>query len=274
MLRPGRDGAFLVPDRAYARAFTLRVGGTDQSYVDLDDPTRLEFDYVQRMADVIDTVSPAGEPIRIVHVGGAGLTLPRYVAATRPQSAQVVFEPDTELTDFVRVQLPLPPRSGIKVRADDGRSGIAGLRDAYADLLSVDAFAGARVPAELTTVEFLRQARRILGPAGVVLVNLTDRGPFGYARRVVAGLTEVLPDVVLCAEPATVKGRRFGNVILAASAQPLPVAGIAQRAGRGPYPYRVLHGPRVAQLIAGATPFTDADAELSPEPPRGMTHFG
>src|SRR5215218_2643407 len=101
VLRPGRDGALLVPDLAYPRAFTLRVGRIDQSYVDLDDPLRLEFDYRQRL--------------RVLHIGGAALTLPRYVVATRPTSAQIVFEPDIELTAFIRRHLPLPPRSGIKV---------------------------------------------------------------------------------------------------------------------------------------------------------------
>ena len=81
-----------------------------------------------------------------MHVGGAGLTLPRYVAATRPGSMQTVLEPDAALTDFVRARLPLPRGSGIKVRAVDGRSGLPDLRDGIADLVVLDAFAGARVP--------------------------------------------------------------------------------------------------------------------------------
>ena len=145
-LRPGTDGAALVPDRAYPRAFTLRVGRTDQSYVDLDDPLRLEFDYVQRIADVVEATAPSGRRLRVVHVGGAAMTVPRYLATTRPQSAQVVLEPDVELTEFVRRHLPLPPRSGIKVRAVDGRAGIAALRPAYADFMIIDAFVGAQVP--------------------------------------------------------------------------------------------------------------------------------
>src|SRR5918995_6261201 len=150
VLRPGRDGARLVPDVAYPRAFTLRVGRADQSYVDLDDPLRLEFDYLQRLADVTDCVAVPGERLRAVHVGGAAMTLPRYIAATRPRSAQVVLEPDAELTAFIRAHLPLPQRSGIKVRATDGRTGIAELRDGIADLVIIDAFVGTQVPAELT----------------------------------------------------------------------------------------------------------------------------
>ena len=95
-------------------------------------------------------------------------------------------------------------------------------------------------------------------------MNLTDRGPFGYARRVLSGIAESFPNVVFCTEPSTLKGRRFGNVIIAGSTGPLPYPAIAERAGRGPFPYRVLHGARLDQLRAGAKPFSDADPESSP----------
>jgi spermidine synthase len=273
VLRAGIDGALLVPDLAYQRAFTLRVGRTDQSYVDLDDPRRLEFDYMQRLADVLDSVAEPAQRIRVVHVGGAGMSLPRYVAATRPTSAQVVLEPDTELTAFVRRHLPLPVRSGIKVRGTDGRRGIADLADRYADVVIIDAFVGARVPADLTTAAFLADARRALADHGVIIVNLTDRGPLGYARRVLAGVRQAFPHVLLCAEPSTLKGRRFGNVIIAGGMTPLPYAAIAERAARPPFPYRVVHGARLHQLLANSVPFSDEDAEQSPEPGRGQLHF-
>lgn len=270
VLRTGESETVLVPDPLHRNAWTLRVGRTDQSYVDLDDPLRLEFDYVQRIADVLESIAEPGERLSVVHVGGAALTLPRYVAATRPRSAQVVLEPDRELTDFVRQHLPLPRQSGVKVRDTDGRTGIAALRDDYAEVVVVDAFAGARVPTELTTIEFLADVRRVLTPSGTVLLNVTDRGPFGYARRVLAGLREVFEEVVFCAEPSTIKGRRFGNVVLVGSARPLPLVEIARRAGSSPYPYRVLHGPRLDQLQASASPFTAADGEPSPPPPADM----
>jgi spermidine synthase len=273
VLRPGVDGVHLVPDRAYRRAYTLRIGRTDQSYVDLDDPLRLEFDYLQRMANVVDCAAKPGRPLRVVHVGGAAMTLARYVAATRRHSAQLVLEPDSELTAFVRAHLPLPKRSGITVQAIDGRAGVAALRDGHADLLILDAFVGARVPAQVTTVEFFCDVRRVLADPGILLINVTDRGPLPYARRVLAGVASSFPHRLLCAEPATLRGRRFGNVIMVGSAAELPVAEIAERAGRGPYPYRVLQGARIAQLLTGVAPLTQADGELSPEPPRGRSHF-
>jgi len=273
VLRPGADGAMLVPDVAYQRAFTLRIGRTDQSYVDLDDPLRLEFDYVQRLADVLDSVAEPGERLRVVHVGGAAMTLPRYVAATRPSSAQIVLEPDIELTAFVRRHLPLPTRSGIKVRGVDGRRGIAELHDGYTDLVIIDAFVGARVPADLTTAEFLADARRALSDHGVIMINITDRGPLGYARRVLAGVCLAFPHVLLCAEPSTLKGRRFGNVIIVGSSTPLPYTAIAQRAGQSPFPYRVVRGARLRQLLAESLPFNGEDAEESPEPGNKLKHY-
>ena len=80
----------LVPDRDRRSAWTLLVDGTPQSHVDLADPTHLEFEYVRRMASAIDLSAPAGEPLRVLHLGGGGLTLARYVAATRPASPQRV----------------------------------------------------------------------------------------------------------------------------------------------------------------------------------------
>jgi hypothetical protein len=272
VLGPGSNGAVLVPDFAYPRAFTLRVGRTDQSYVDLDDPLRLEFDYVQRLVDVMDSVAEPGQRLRVVHIGGAAMTLPRYVAATRPTSAQIVLEPDIELTAFVRRYLPLPARSGIKVRGTDGQRGIAELRDGYADLVIMDAFVGARVPAELTTGGFLADVRRILNDHGVIIINLTDRGPLQYTRRVLAGVRRAFPYLLLCAESSTLKGRRFGNVIIAGGATRLPYAVIADRAGRPPFPYRLLQGARLTQLLADAVPFSEEDAEQSPEPGRDLLH--
>jgi len=270
VLRRGAGGVFLVPDAGRPSAYTLRMGRTDQSYVDLDDPRYLEFDYVQRLADALDLVAPPGERIRIVHVGGALMTLPRYVAATRPHSAQIVLEPDAELTEFVRRHVPLPRQSGIKVRATAGREGIAELRDDYADVVIVDAFAGSRVPAELTTTEFFADVRRVLGSGGVLMLNITDKG-LEYARRVTAAAAKTFANVTLSTEPSTLKGRRFGNIIVLAADRELPLDELAARSARSAYPYRVLTGARLDQLIAGAAPFTDADSAASPEPP--VTHF-
>jgi SAM-dependent methyltransferase len=225
--------------------YVVRLDGMDQSYVDLADPTHLRFDYVRRTGDLLDTL-PSG-PRRVLHVGGAGLTLPRYVATTRPGSRQVVLEPDSAVVDRVRSALPLPKRSGISVRPQDGRAGLVEVRDGWAEAVVVDAFAGAAVPASLVTVEAFAELRRVLAPGGLLVVNVRDRAPFQAARDVVAALRASFPDPVVGAETPTWKGRREGNLLLVAGGVAAP----------GAPAYRWLEGPAVSSTLGGGTPACD-----------------
>ena len=259
----GEEAEVLPADRP--GSFVLRMSGMDQSHVDLQDPVRLVFPYVRRLADVVDAAAPPGAPLRVVHVGGAAMTLPRYVAATRPRSPQVVLEPAAEVTELVRRELPLPRQAGIRVRAVDGRSGVAALRDGYADLLVVDAFAEARVPADLVTAELYAEAARVLAPSGLLALNLLDRAPFGWSRRVVAAVRTAFPDVVLTVETATLRARRAGNLVLVAGTV-LPLDELRARAARSGAAYRLLDTAAVSDGFGGGTPFTDADSERSPAP--------
>lgn len=262
--------ADLVRDLDVPGAWSVVVGGTEQSWLDPDDPTRLEFDYMQRIADAVDVHAPAGQRLRVIHVGGAAMTLARYVAHTRPSSAQIVIEPDTALTDRVRETVPLPRRSGIKVRATDGRSGIAAMREDYADVVIVDAFIGAKVPDELVTTEFLADVARVLTPTGTIMVNITDKAPFDFARRVAAGVGELFAHTCWSAEPATLKGRRRGNIVLLGRRTPLPYEDLTERARRGVFPYRLVHGPAWDRLLAGARAIRDAEGYRTPDPDPGF----
>ena len=134
---------------------TVMRDGHPQSHVDPDDPTSIEFEYVQHFALVLDALTPpAPSLLGVTHVGGAGLTLPRWVHATRPGSPQIVLEPDVVLTELVRRELPLPRGHRIRVRPQAGREGVAALADSSADALVVDAFAEGSVPADLVTELF------------------------------------------------------------------------------------------------------------------------
>ena len=258
----------VVPAPDDRRAFMVVSGKTEQSWVDPNDPLRLEFEYVQRIAEVLDETvltRPANERIRVIHVGGGGLTLPRYVEARRPRTAQVVMEPDVELNDQVRAAIPLARHSGIKVRPVDGRAGVAQLPDACADAIIVDAFAGASVPAELATVEFLVDLARCLRAEGLVLMNLTDQAPFAWSRRCLAGFVATFAHVAVSAEVPVWKGRRFGNLVVTAGSA-IPTQAIERRLLRAPFPYRQVAGRELTRWVAGATAFTTADAEPSPSP--------
>jgi spermidine synthase len=183
-----------------------------------------------------------------------------------------VLEPDEELTALVRERLPLPRNSGIKVRPVDGRTGVAALRDDFADVIVLDAFDGDRIPAELTTSEFFADLARVAVPDGLVLLNLADHAPFPYVRRAVRGVCDVFGEVMISAEPATLKGRRFGNILVMASQAPLPWQALARKAASSAFPYRVLPYREVVAGFAAKHPFTDADQERSPARP-GSTAF-
>ncbi|MFV0373427.1 spermidine synthase [Microbacterium sp.] len=260
--------AQIVPSR-FAGGWELVVGDTPQSHVDLDDPTHLHFEYVGRMAAVIDQLRTPREPITAIHLGGGALTLPRYVAHTRPGSRQQVIELEPALVELVRDRLPLPRGAQIRVRLGDARDVAArmppGLQGA-ADLIVSDVFAGARTPAHLTTVEYYRTLARLLAPEGVLLVNVADGAGLAFARRQVATVCEVLPQAIVLAEVQTLKGRRFGNLVIAASAAELPTTWLPRLMAAGPHPAKVAHGAEIDAFARGSRPATDADASASPVP--------
>lgn len=262
---PVRFGtAELLRDADKANAWLLSVDGVAQSYVDLADPTNLEFDYVRRIGDVIDHLP--GGPLDVLHVGGAGCTLPRYIAATRPGSRQLVFDPDAELVDLVRAQLGLKVPN-LRVRVSDGRSGVASRHPATADVVIADAFESGKLAGGLATMEFTADVARVLRPAGVYLANISDGQGLPFARRVIATLTEVFDHLLLLAEPGVLRGRRYGNLVLAASRAELPVAAVAMRTASSPFPARCVSGAELRKLYGTAAPIRDEAPLAAPIPP-------
>ncbi|MFG3281188.1 spermidine synthase [Streptomyces sp. NPDC048111] len=263
-----------MPDVDRERAWLLTVDGAPQSYVDLDDPTYIEFEYARRLAHVVDCVAAEGAPLDVLHLGGGALTLPRYVAATRPGSRQDVVDADRALIQLVREHLPLPLGAGITLHAGDARAWTEQAPAASADLLVADVFGGSRVPAHLTSIEYARAAEKVLKPAGVYAANLADGAPFAFLRSQLATFQAVFTEVALIAEPSVLRGRRFGNAVLLASRRPLDVAGLARRTAGDAFPARVEHGDALRRFIKNAAPVDDASALPSPEPPDGAFGIG
>ena len=259
--------ARLLPDVDWPGAMLLTVDEVPQSYVDPSDPARIEFEYVQRLAHVADTVFPPGARIDALHLGGGALSLARYLAHTRPGSRQLAVEIDGELTAFVREHLPWDRRWRLRVRTDDARVALASRRPQSADLIVSDVFAGARTPAHLTSVQYVQLAAAALRAGGVYAVNLADGAPLAFGRAQAAAVRAVFPHAVLIAEPAVLRGRRFGNLVLAGSREPLPVVELARRAAGDAFPARVTADADLDAWIGGAAPMTDETATPSPEPP-------
>ncbi len=265
--------AVIEADHWVPGSFTLIVDGTPQSHVNLDDPSQLFFEYIQRMGHVIDQLKLPGEPITAVHLGGGALTLPRYIEATRPGSRQQVIELERDLIDLVRTELPWSKNASIRVRYGDARETLGrlpeGLRGTV-DLLVVDIFAGARTPAHVTSAEFYREAVTLLAPDGVILVNIADGPGLAFARSQVSTLASVVKDVAALAEAQVLKGRRFGNVVIAGSPAPLPLEWMPRLLAGGPHPAKVLMRRELKDWLAGAPVVTDATAVASPLPSAGI----
>lgn len=258
-----------VAPSEFTSGYELLVDGTPQSHVDLDDPTHLHFEYIARMGAVIDTFRPAGEAVTAVHLGAGALTIPRYIAHTRQGSRQQVIELESGVWDIVRENLPLPRQASVRVRIGDARAGVEKLPPAMmgaVDLVVSDVFSGAQTPAHVTSVEFYRSVARLLRPDGVLLVNLADGPGLAYARRQIATVRHVLGHVAVLAEAQILKGRRFGNLVLMASASELPTEWLPRLLAAGPHPAKIATGAEVAQLSGNAKLVTDADAVASPKP--------
>jgi spermidine synthase len=269
--QPGAGGRVeLVADLDRPGAWMLLVDDVPQSHVDLGDPWHLELEYVRRLGHLIDLAGPAGTPLRVLHLGAGGLTLARYVAATRPGSPQLAVEASAEIADLVRQRLPLGRRRGpgrIRVRIGDARAVLEQLPPGSFDVVVSDVFDGAQTPAHLTSAEFTAAAARVLTAPGVYAVNVGDGPPLMHTRRRVATVRAVFPHACLIAEAAVLRGRRFGNLVIAASGQELPVAGLIRRAAADPFPARVVEGAALDRFVAGAKPIVDADATPSPAVP-------
>lgn len=273
-------------DRWVPGALVLNVDGTPQSHINLRDPSDLFFEYVRRIGHAIDLFHPAGEAISVLHLGGGAFTLPRYVEATRPGSRQQIVELETALVDLVREAAPLPKRASIRVRHGDAREVLgklpAGMLGAM-DLVIVDIFAGSQTPAHVSSLEFYSRIAPLLSPGGLVVVNTTDGVGQAFPRGQAATLAALFDTVVAVGEPQTLKGRRFGNVVLIASSS-LATPQQARRTGGagdplqelewlprllagGPHPARMLVGKEFDEWLRGAKPVTDDDAKPSPHPP-------
>jgi spermidine synthase len=227
-------------------AFTVNVDGQLQSHVDLDDPANLFFDYVRRMGAVLDTVSVPGRPLTTVHLGAGGLTLPRYLQATRPGSAQWVIEHRDGLVAEVLARLPLPAGTLLTAITGDAAAVAALLPDTVVgatDVVVSDTYSGSAMADRLRSAAYYRSLRSVLRPDGVLLVNVPVEGDLGPAREQAAILEDVFHSVVLLT-PADVLGGGDGNVVLAASPSPAALSGdrLDRIRAAGPHPAAVLVG--------------------------------
>ena len=234
---------------------TLWLDTLRHSYVDLADPTHLEFRYSKIVEDVIAEL-PDG-PIDAAYIGGGGFTLPRYVQAVRPGSTADVMEIDPELVEIARRDLGLELGGGIQVDVGDARLAMPRRTDDRFDLVLGDAFGGLSVPWHLTTREFLIDIKRVMAPEAVYVINLLDYPPLGFARAEAATFLDVFDDVAVIAPPSYLSAERGGNFVLVGALRPFEWAEVQDRIIARGGEEQVLSGVAVRGFVAGARSLTD-----------------
>jgi len=235
------------PSRPSGR--TLRLDTLRHSYVDLDDPTHLEFRYVRVFSGVAAALG--GGPLDVLHLGGGGFTFPRYLAATRPGTHSVVLEIDPDLVDIAERELGLVTGPDLQVRPGDARTAIGRIADASVDLVVGDAFGGLSVPWHLTTEELLDEIDRVLRPGGIYVVNVIDGGANRFARAQAATLARVFDHVAVVVPRTGPPAGAPANQVLVASDRPLPPFDVSPDDGQ------VLRGAALEAYVDGARPLTD-----------------
>jgi spermidine synthase len=219
----------------------------DASYVDLADPSHLEFDYMRWMRIVLR----ATRARRVLHVGGGACALARALAAENPEGRQEVCEVNPHVLALAREHLGLRRARGLRVRLAEGRAFLSLQAAASWDAVAIDAFVAATVPRRLITVQAMANVARV---APLALVNVLDDRAARDVRVVIAALAAAYPHVWTL-------GARAGNTIVVGSVAELDFDRISALLAADRSPARLTRPDAVARRVAGTAPLRDEELD-------------
>ncbi len=251
------ERARILPDE-HDDGWVLEIGGAVQSHVDLHDPTRIRYEYLRRVANVLDAGWPGHRPLRILHLGAGALTLPRYIQLTRPGSAQTVVDLDRELPTLVCSVLPLPEGTDLTVVIGDARAELARLEGPEFDAIVLDIYTAVDAAVHLTGSEFFGELLSRLTESGVLLVNIGDDTGLRFLARQAEALETAAASAGLTgawtlADATMLDRLQAGNAVLAAGGalDGQDQADLHTRLlAAGPHPAAVLAPEQTAALAA------------------------
>ncbi len=244
------NGRYLILDNVY------------HSYVDLEDPTKLEFTYVQGIAAGIAARYPGTSPLSTLHVGGGGFTLPRFLDVTRPSSTNVVIERDPGLVKLDERLLGLQQSSRLRAISGDGRILVRDQPAASFDVIVGDAFGGEWVPWHLATQEFISDIESRLRADGLYAANIIDGPPGDFVRAELATIASVFDHVAVASTDGAFANMFGDNFVAYASNAPLPLEQMQRELDKTDTGWRVLSGAALTEWIGGAQVLTDAYAPV------------
>jgi hypothetical protein len=253
----------LIADQDNSNGWLLRINGVMSSHIDLADPLFLDFEYMRWIAAVIESRWPAvsgkggsnhgGPRLRGLHLGGGACSLARYFHAAYPEVRQVVVELDGKLAEYVRGWFDLPKAPLLRLRVGEAREVTETLTPATRDFIIRDVFAGSLTPRPLTTAEFNEHIKRVLAPGGIYVVNSGDAPNLLNAREDAATIAAAFEHTMIIADPAMLKGRRYGNMVMAGSDTPLDRdPQLARRLLGGAVPAHIWNDAQVRAFAAGS----------------------
>jgi hypothetical protein len=264
----------LIADQDNSNGWLLKINGVMSSHIDLADPLFLDFEYMRWMAALIESrwppqprkggqdggqnggqngVQDGPARLRGLHLGGGACSLARYFHAAFPDARQVVVELDGKLAEYVRGWFDLPKAPLLRLRVGEAREVTESLTPDTRDFIIRDVFGGSMTPRPLTTAEFNGQIRRVLAPGGMYVVNSGDAPDLKNAREDAATIAASFEHTMIIADPAMLKGRRFGNMVMAGSDAPLDGdPQLARRLLGGAVPAHIWDDAQVRAFAAGS----------------------
>ncbi|GAB3269317.1 spermidine synthase [Sinomonas notoginsengisoli] len=252
--------AELIQDGSSSDGWLLKINGVQSSHIVLGEPLRLDFEYMRWIVALVeDRFDPERTGrLRVLHQGGGGCSMPRYLAARFPDARQVVVELDAKLADYVREWFDLPKAPLLRIRVGEAREVTESLTPATRDVVIRDVFAGSRTPEPLTTVEFIQASARLLDGSGLFVANIGSAPDHVSARIEAAAIAEAFPHVAIVADHAMLKGRRYGNIVVAASMTPIVASpALRRRLLGGGLPAQVWDDSQTRTWIGATEPLRD-----------------
>jgi MFS family permease len=211
----------ILADPARASGYELLLDDGYHSYIDLKDPSYLQYNYARWIANAVDRMSSSKAPLDGVFVGGGAFTLPRWLNTTRPGSHSEVLEVDGGVVDFDEQHLGLRTSPQLRAIVGDARMTMRNVPRNSADLVVGDAYSGHTAPWHLTTVEWVEEVKRVMKPEGLYALNMIDLEPLDFLKAEAATLLKEFTDVRLVGYPGENGEPAGGNMVLLASDAPL-----------------------------------------------------